>query len=332
MRFHSKHNLKLIALFLLASFAISCRKDKDASEFDQNKINMVVADNFNLSAFNAALRRSTLDKELQQGVGPYTLLAPSDAAFTKAGYNGAVGVLAANATTIARIANYHTLDGKYELNKLPFLFNQELRSRGGKLYATHWVKGTDTVLTINGSKILSKNIPASNGLVQVIDRVLTPYLHDLIGDAIAAESSLTLFAQALKASGVLEKLNGKGSYTIFAPTNSAMQALGYQSIQQINQTDVAELKRLVDYHIVADRRFVYDYILSTGPTNTAKQSMIDGNSINVKLITEPNSTGGFTGISLRGIGNTADVNLSKRDILTGNGVLHIIDTGLRLTQ
>ena len=60
--------------------------------------------------------------------------------------------------------------------------------------------------------------------------------------------------------------------------------------------------------------------------------MIDGNSINAKLITEPNSTGGFTSISLRGIGNTADVNLSKRDILTGNGVLHIIDTGLRLTQ
>ncbi len=320
-----------LCLLLIAVLGWSCSKEKTLSDFDNNKINLVIADNFNLSAFNAAIKRSGVDQYLQ-GNGPYTALVPSDAAFSAAGYNGPVGVLTANPTIISRIANYHILDGKYELNRLPFLFNQELRSRGGKIYATHWIKGTDTVLTLNGARVLSKNIPSSNGLIQVTNRVLTPYLHDLLGDAIAAEASITLFSQALSRSGVLATINGAGPYTIFAPTNAAMQALGYTSVQQINTTDIEELKRLVNYHIVKDRRFIYDYVLSAGPSNASVQAMLDGNSVNIKLERASSSSTTFDSISLRGIGNTADVKLQKQDILTGNGVLHIIDATLKITQ
>ncbi|WP_316803157.1 fasciclin domain-containing protein [Pedobacter nototheniae] len=323
----------LFSLMLMAVLGTSCSKDENKlSDYDNNKINLVIADNFNLSAFSAALKRSELDKKLQQGAGPYTILAPSDAAFSLAGYANPVSVLTANPTTISRIAYYHTLDGKYELNRLPFLFNQELRSRGGKLYATHWIKGKDTVLTINGSRIISQNIPASNGLIQVINRVLSPYLHDLLGDAASAESSITLFTQALKSSGLLETINEAGPYTIFAPNNQAMEAMGYTSLEQINNTDKEVLKRLVNYHIVKDRRFIYDYILSTGSTNTSRQAMLDGNSVSMILTPDPSAPGSFNGITLKGIGNTTNVKLVKQDILAGNGVLHIIDGVLRITQ
>lgn len=323
----------LFSLILMTILGASCSKeDQKKNEYDNNKINLVIADNFNLSAFSAALKRSGLDKSLQDGKGPYTALAPSDAAFSAAGYSGAVGVMTANPTIISRIANYHTLDGKYELNKLPFLFNQELRSRGGKLYATHWIKGQDTILTLNGSRVISKNIPASNGLIQVVNRVLTPYLHDLLGDAIAAEASTTLFTQALRSSGVLQTINEAGPYTIFAPNNDAMQAIGYSSIEQINNTDPAVLKRFVNYHIVKDRRFIYDYILSTGPSNMSLQSMLDGNSVTMTLVPDESAAGSFKGITLKGIGNTTQVKLLKQDVLSGNGVLHIIDATLRITQ
>ncbi|TKC58040.1 fasciclin domain-containing protein [Pedobacter hiemivivus] len=323
----------LFSLMLMTILGISCSKDdQQNSDYDNNKINLVIADNFNLSAFSAALKRSGLDKSLQEGAGPYTALVPSDAAFTAAGYSGAVGVMTANPTTISRIANYHTLDGKYELNKLPFLFNQELRSRGGKLYATHWIKGQDTILTLNGSRVISKNIPASNGLIQVVNRVLTPYLHDLLGDAIAAEASTTLFTQALRSSGLLQTINEAGPYTIFAPNNTAMQAIGYISIEQISNTNPTELKRFVNYHIVKDRRFIYDYILSTGPSNSSRQAMLDGNSVTMTLVPDESAVGSFKEITLRGIGNTTEVKLLKQDILSGNGVLHIIDGALRITQ
>jgi len=323
----------LFSLMLMTILGTSCSKDdQQNSDYDNNKINLVIADNFNLSAFSAALKRSGLDKSLQEGAGPYTALVPSDAAFTAAGYSGAVGIMTANPTIISRIANYHTLDGKYELNKLPFLFNQELRSRGGKLYATHWIKGLDTILTLNGSRVISQNIPASNGLIQVVNRVLTPYLHDLLGDAIAAEASTTLFTQALRSSGLLSTINEAGPYTIFAPNNTAMQAIGYISIEQISNTDPAELKRFVNYHIVKDRRFIYDYILSTGPSNSSRQAMLDGNSVTMTLVPDENAVGSFKGITLKGIGNTTEVKLLKQDILSGNGVLHIIDGALQITQ
>ncbi|MGN6418096.1 MAG: fasciclin domain-containing protein [Pseudobacter sp.] len=312
----------------------SCVKDDSgqASGYDNNKINLVVADNFNLSVMSAALRRSGIDKSLQTGDGPYTLLAPSDLAFNNAGYGDATSVLAGNGSVIAGIANYHTMDGRYELNRLPYLFNQELRSRGGKMFATHWIKGTDTVLTINGARVLSANIPASNGLIQVINLVLTPYTHDRLGDAIAADKDITLFSQALKTSGLLETINGTGPFTIFAPNNAAMQARGYQTVEQILNTDPLQLKELVDYHVVRDRRFVYDYILSTGSSNTTKQAMLNGNTVNIRLLPDPQAPGSFNSLSLRGIGNTSDIALVKRDILTGNGVLHVINGTLRITQ
>jgi uncharacterized surface protein with fasciclin (FAS1) repeats len=60
--------------------------------------------------------------------------------------------------------------------------------------------------------------------------------------------------------------------------------------------------------------------------------MLDGNSITVRLSADPDLQGSFNGITLRGIGNTTDVKLVKQDILTGNGVLHIIDACLRIVQ
>lgn len=264
--------------------------------------------------------------------GPFTILAPSDAAFAIAGYSKPENILAERPAVISNIGRYHTMDGFYELNKLPFLFNQELRTRGGKVFATHWVKGVDTVLTLNGSRVVANNIPSSNGLIQVLDRVLTPYQHDKIADAITADVSITLFAQAMLRSGIKNTLDGDGPYTVFAPNNSAMADLGYKTVQQIETADVGELRRLVDYHILRDRRFVYDYILSAGPSNTAKQAMLDGNSVNIKLVPNSSSPGSFSGIVLRGIGNSKDISLVKQDILTGNGVLHIVDQTLRITQ
>ena len=200
------------------------------------------------------------------------------------------------------------------------------------MYATHWLKGGDTVLTLNGSRVLAQNIAASNGLIQVLDRVLTPYVHDLIGNAIAADPSITLFAQALKTSGLLQTISDAGPYTVFAPNNAAMQALGYSTVQQIQLADPDKLRSLLRYHIVKDRRFVYDYILSTGASNKAQQGMMDGNSITISLVSNPNAPNSFQGISLRGIGNTSEIKLLKQDMLSGNGVLHVIDGGLRITQ
>lgn len=327
------NNYKYILLYLLALSLYSCKKDKElAKSDDANKISAVVADNFNLSVFSTGLTRTGLKAKMLEN-GPFTVIAPSDAAFAKAGFNNAVAMLSADPARVSSIMNYHILNGNYELNKLPFLFNQEIRSsNGGKLFVTHWVKGVDTLLTINGSRVVAQNIKAANGLIQVVNQMLEPYTQDLVTDAIASDRNLSLFYQAIQRAGLIETLKGKGPYTIFAPDNAAMTAFGLTSLETINQTDPSVLVTLMRYHILADRRFIYDYILSTGSTAKSDQTMLDGNSVVIQLIPDPAIPGSFSSISLQGTGNTVPVQLTNRDVLTGNGVLHTIGNLLKITQ
>jgi uncharacterized surface protein with fasciclin (FAS1) repeats len=162
--------------------------------------------------------------------------------------------------------------------------------------------------------------------------MLEPYTHELVAEAIASDRNLSLFYQAIQRSGLMEVLNAKGSFTVFAPENAAMAAYGLASLADINAADPATLAALMRYHIITDRRFVYDYILSTGASGKSDQTMIDGNSIQVQLIPNANVPGAFTGIRLQGTGNTAFITLKKQDVLTGNGVLHTITGMLKITQ
>jgi uncharacterized surface protein with fasciclin (FAS1) repeats len=327
-------NIKKAALYglgILMAVTAGCSKDEGVEAVDNNRIPQVLTDNFNLSVMNTVLSRSNVRSELSLP-GPYTVFAPSDAAFTKAGYSSPGAILSASQPLVARIAAYHILQGNYDLNKMPFLFNQEIRSYGGKLYVTRWIKDNDTVLTINGSRLLSQGIKASNGYVQVIDRMLEPYIHETLADAIASEATLTLFHQAVQRAGLSEMLSGAGPYTVYAPDNSAMTAMGYATVEAINEADPAVLAAMLRYNIAADRRFVNDYILITGESATTTQGMIDNNSVKVTLIPNPQQPGAYTGITLKGAGNGTQVKLLRQDIITGNGVLHIADQVLRITQ
>lgn len=324
-------NINILAACSLLLLA-ACSKDESVTRADSNRILQVLSDNFNLTVMNTVVSRAELGPVLNSE-GPFTLFAPSDEAFAKAGYANPVSILSASAGLIASIGAYHMVDGTYDLKQMPFLFNQEIMSRGGKLFVTRWVRDQDTVITINGSRLLSSSVVASNGEVQVIDHMLEPYLHDHIADAVAGETSLTLFWQAIQRAGLVDELRGAGPFTIFAPDNTAMIARGYGTVEAINMASPEEMAALVRYQIVADRRFVNDYILTTPTGQTAtSQGMTDNNSITVKLIADPQQPGGFSGITLRGIGNTTDVALSRQNIISGNGVLHITNQVLRVTQ
>lgn len=334
--FNKKYSASFLLSLILLSGLSSCKKDdKSAAADNNNRISRVIADNFNLSVFNAGLAGSGLKSKMLE-TGPFTVLAPSDDAFRVAGFGTVGEMISPIPGRVTSIISYHILNGSYEFNKLPFLFNQEIRSyNGGKLFVTHWVKGADTILAINGARVLSQNIKASNGLIQVIDRMLEPYTYDVVVDAIASDRSLSLFYQALQRAGLTDQLRGKGPFTIFAPNNGAMTAYGLPTLEAINNADPVKLAAVLRYHIFQERRFVYDYILSDGGDDgTAKgsqQTMLDGNSLSIQLLRE-NGSVKFNTITLRGIGNTSDVTISKRDFLTGNGVVHAINSVLKITQ
>ena len=324
---------KRILLYLLLLLPVvfsACKKDSPTAGADDrdNRLSFVMSANFNLTLFTAGLDYTHYADTLQQP-GPYTVLAPSDAAFEAAGYSSAVAIQAAG-SAMNQLIGYHILGGVYPLDQLPFLFNQEIRTLDDEaMYVTHWVKNNDTVVTINGATVISLNLPASNGVIQVLNQVLNPSLYTTVQQAVAADPALTYFNAALLHSGLAATLQGAGPFTLFAPVNSAFVAMGYPTTDSINHTDPAVLASLLNYHILSGRRFVNDFVLTTDATNNSQQVMLDGTNITVHLVPDPSNPGSYSGITVQGTGNTSASTLVRQNVLAGNGVLHTIDQVLK---
>ncbi len=321
-----------ITCFIVLSLGVvACKKDNAPANdnYANNRLSFVLNDNFNLSLFSAALNYTHwYDTLLQRW--PYTALAPDDAAFRAAGYSSAVQVRSTDYNLMQHLVRYHILGGVYRLNELPYAFNQQISTLdGNKMYVTHWVKDTDTVLTINGARIIAYNKPASNGIIQVLNTVLSPAIYNNVHDAIAADTALTFFNAAINKAGLSYLLEGNNDYTVFAPVNNAFRTIGYRSVDSVNNTNVSALASLLRYHILTGRRFVYDYILITDATAQSQQTMLDGNTITVSLVPNPQQPGTYNTITIKGTGNNLSAAIVRSNILAGNGVVHTVDQVLK---
>ena len=117
----------------------------------------------------AALKAANLVETLQ-GDGPFTVFAPSDDAFAKLP-PGTVEGLVANREKLTSILTYHVVAGKVMAGDIvkangakPATVNGQALDvvvRGGKVY-------------VNGARVVTADIVASNGVIHVIDTVLMP--------------------------------------------------------------------------------------------------------------------------------------------------------------
>ena len=115
-----------------------------------------------LAAAEAANLTSTLYND-----GPFTLFAPTDAAFGELA-DGTVENLLKSPTELAKVLKYHLVKGN--------VFSNDLNS--GSSIATVLgspisIKKSDAVF-VNSAKVIQADIEASNGVIHVIDKVLLP--------------------------------------------------------------------------------------------------------------------------------------------------------------
>ena len=70
--------------------------------------------------------------------------------------------------------------------------------------------------------------------------------------AIAATDAKTL-AAAVKAAGLLETLQGKGPFTVFAPTDAAFAAIQSDVDKLLKPESKAKLSKILTYHVVSGK-------------------------------------------------------------------------------
>jgi len=105
-----------------------------------------------------------------KGAGPFTVFAPTDAAFAKLPAGTVENLLKPeNKAQLTAILTYHVVPGKVMAADVVKL--KEAKTVNGKMLQVK-VNGSDVM--INDAKVTSTDIVASNGVIHVIDSVVLP--------------------------------------------------------------------------------------------------------------------------------------------------------------
>lgn len=130
---------------------------------------------------------------------------------------------------------------------------------------------------------------------------------DIVDTAVAAK--FTKLVAAVKAAGLVETLKGKGPFTVFAPTDAAFEALGEEKLGALLK-DKETLTKILTYHVVAGKVPAEVAIGLAKDSKSAKSVQ-----------------GGMIALSLDGknLMLNASAKVIKADVMTSNGVIHVID-------
>ncbi|XP_030419628.1 periostin isoform X1 [Gopherus evgoodei] len=170
-----------------------------------------------------------------------------------------------------------------------------------QLLINHYPNG---VVTVNCARIIHGNQIATNGVVHVIDRVLTP-VGNTIQEFLEAEDDVSSLRAAAITSGVLDTLGKPGHYTLFAPTNEAFEKLPRGILERIMGDKVAS-EALMKFHILNTLQ------CSEAIMGGAVYETLEGSTIEVGCDGES--------LTVNGVKMT-----NRKDIVTSNGVIHLID-------
>jgi uncharacterized surface protein with fasciclin (FAS1) repeats len=158
---------------------------------------------------------------------------------------------------------------------------------------------------------------AMNNTVTVGGEAMYPQ-KNIIENAVNSKDHTTLVA-AVKAAGLVETLQGKGPFTVFAPTNDAFENLPAGTVETLLKPENKEtLTKILTYHVVSGK-YNYDALDKAIKAGKGKATLktVSGGTLTAMM-------NGSKNISLKDEkGNVA--NITTYDVNQSNGVIHVLD-------
>ena len=272
----------------------ACKKETRIEKVDNpgyySRVTNIVNDNAGLSLFKDYLNRdkNQLSDMLLQP-GPFTVMAPDNSAFLILIRNFYGYDTAASRSYVSM--PYCIVNGLASLKQLPIGQNQELTTiTGNKLWVSKWLTGSDTVIGVNGAKVSVADAPASNGLINVLNRVYASYGGDDCMAAVNSQYNLSYFAAALQRSHWDDSLRKGGPYTVLAPDNTAFINRGFATMDSVLRTNPDTLAVLLKGHILPQRKFLLDVEMDRTTTDTIRYTALTGNVVRAVLIPDTRLT------------------------------------------
>ncbi len=234
-----------------------------------------------------------------QGDGPFTVFAPSNAAFEAIPAPGF-------GSDLADVLGAHAIAGVVDSKAVVAAIGDTGLSPATLTSASDNQLGLAIVgeaVAINSMvQVTQTDIPASNGIIHLVDSVIIPADIEFPGNIVEAVSAYPLFSSLVTAvgnadAGVATALTGVGPLTLFAPVNPAFDGV-----------DVSQdLTNVLLYHATSgavDSTFVVNNFQTPADVTMANgaDTTVDGAELMVN-----------------------DANLIGTDLRTDNGIIHILD-------
>lgn len=341
---------QFIAGLLLLALLAGCRKDNLLPPVDRTTsprmMGAFIENNYDLSILAAALKKTNLLDTLNQA-GPFTFFAPDNNAFNSMGIKGVEDVANMNVDSLRFILRYHMIRNRYYTTTFPQQLDSRYMTLAGEEVYISTMPGTqlraDNDMFVNGSLIYKesrRNIPLANGVLHILAKPLK-LTRGTVQDYIAADTSLTLFASAMKQFKLWDGLKTNKPITVFAPANSAFDKYGITATK-IAAMNPDSYKALVFSIYVIEMRKVHvfstDGYLINGSSVIAENAIQVGGYAIAPGYVYYQTSGEQSTISLSKWKNAAwfpneegpsNVNykngLVNADHLTNNGIVHVVD-------
>ncbi|MDQ3536990.1 MAG: fasciclin domain-containing protein [Bacteroidota bacterium] len=178
---------------------------------------------------------------------------------------------------------------------------------------TFYFLSSTFILFFNASSLFAQNNKMVGGAEMYPNK-------NIIENAVNSKDHTTLVA-AVKAAGLVETLQGDGPFTVFAPTNSAFEALPEGTVETLLKPEnMAKLSSVLKYHVVAgklDSKAVAKAIKDGN--GKASLTTVEGSKLTAKM-------DGKNVVIEDENGNKSNVIIT--DVNQSNGVIHVIDAVL----
>ncbi len=176
-----------------------------------------------------------------------------------------------------------------------------------------WLPRPQAVLPVIGLALLAA-APLRAQQPGVETGMAKPATMNVVETAIAAGQFKTL-ATALQTAGLVETLQGKGPFTVFAPTDAAFAKLPKGTLDALLQ-DKAKLTKVLTYHVVAGDIRAADLKSRADRNGYVKLKTVEGSDLTIQLTTKGVSVG------------KEMANVTSADVPASNGVIHVVDAVL----
>lgn len=319
----SKGALNTINKVFISGKSIYDRLNKYYTSSNNNAFTMLVAaiDKASLGAVNYKQILSDPDAN-------YTLFAPTNSAFIKAGYATVAAVTASNATTLSGIIASHLVLGKKFTTQLDTMQVVNAIS-GSSIYSDRInSKNRYTYFYENGLAAAggSANMEAGAGIIDAIPGIMPISINTSTAATIQADTSLTFFNKALQIGSNAGKYDfvkmvsdNTNTYTVFAINNKGFRANGFPTLQSVSDASPAAISDMLLLHFANKRLNGFNYTDNYGmPTLYMQKNLVGPPTIT--SITVSNTPT----YNVQGPGNQSQFTVMSPNVVTTNGLINII--------